>query len=435
MCVIIEKPAGVAFDEADIRAAATRNDDGFGYMYFDPATKRIVTKKGLITNNDDVVAEFKRLTPYHVAYHFRMKTHGKVCDEQAHPFQVLSRDRHGIDMYFMHNGIISDVGSTVDESDTQAFNRLILKPLLGSKPGMIKSAAFKKLIEKYIGTGNKLLFMYGDGKVIKFNESAGTTFKECWVSNTYSFSSARTTTGGNTASRYGYGGYDDEEDKWADYYNSYGSNRSSNVCQLPSTKSEFRLNGDPLAVGDKVYIWKRDDAKFFTEGTVKSISYNTAQISFKKVDGSTITTGFWLQDGESTYNRDLNIDTQEYYALAAQTEQDKQTIVKASEDKKKDTTTSPSSAEETIDDRTSIVKFGDTEIDASQRWAGSYVDLQMDWGGKTLEDLYVMSDQSKADWFNANTKQAFLCLLDLIEAAVEDLVDEQEDIEGDKAYG
>lgn len=264
MCVIIHKPKGKLFPEKDIRAAHKRNGDGFGFMFYHPEEKRIVTHKGLYTEPDEIIEAFRALKDYEAAFHFRFKTHGEISAAQAHPFQVAERQAHGTEIYFMHNGVISDVKEEGKESDTMAFNRSILQPMLTEKPSLIRVAATSILINKFIGMNNKLLFMYGRGEVTIINKQAGDTYEDCWVSNKHSF-------------------------------------------QPPVEQYPFRAHntarklfiGESVKEGDKAYVWQKDNPDFFVEGVIKQINFTSAEIIFTGIDGKKEDAYFDKDTGES----------------------------------------------------------------------------------------------------------------------------------------
>src|ERR1035437_3659673 len=107
MCVIIHKPKDKVIAEADCRGAASANPDGFGFMYYDKETDTIEANKACVKDAGKIVKIMNLLSAYDVCYHFRIKTHGTICDAQCHPFRVTNKKEHGEDIYMMHNGMIS----------------------------------------------------------------------------------------------------------------------------------------------------------------------------------------------------------------------------------------------------------------------------------------------------------------------------------------
>jgi hypothetical protein len=161
-----------------------------------------------------------------------MTTDGSNHLDNIHPYKVLSiDDGDSIDLYMMHNGIISEcrpaisyvggksfqnsynwkgsyldadyidadddtsvknggIQERVQPSDTQIFINEYLKPLLKQTPELLYTQSLQKLIKGFIGTGNKLIFLDSNSKVTIINENQGTQLPEtqggCWISNTYS---------------------------------------------------------------------------------------------------------------------------------------------------------------------------------------------------------------------------------------------------------
>lgn len=285
MCVIIHKPAGVEFPAEALANAHGNNPDGFGFMYYDQQIQRVVAKKTIKWTTEKIQEIVQSQKDIEACYHFRWKTHGVISDAQCHPFKILDKDRDGFDAYFMHNGVISGVKEETGESDTQAFNRIILKPLLAEKPSLIEQYAFQQLVEKFIGTGNKLCFMHSDGKVFKVNEDAGVEFEGCWVSNKYSFNksyrSKNTTTtpiGGhnkthNTTRSSGMVG-----GTATDYGNPGRGYRSSNVTNLLPGTTDFQ--GCLTQKGDKFIVLTQHDALWDGDGVVTSVNAWAVVIEF-----------------------------------------------------------------------------------------------------------------------------------------------------------
>jgi len=317
MCVIIHKPAGVGFEEDDIRCAETNNSDGFGYMYYDPERDKIIASKSTKTDIEDIIKIFERLKDYEACFHFRFKTKGEIIDSQCHPFKVLDKKKHGVDMYFMHNGTITNAGITGNESDTQAFNRNYLKPILSKKPSLLNTKAMQELIADFISRGSKLCFMYGKGRVVKINESAGAERNGCWVSNEYSFRTGYRSSKNTQATTRTYG----NNTTGNGYYNGGGNtgyatgNRgnanSSATSQggVNTSKKEEESNntgnekkeflGQEVSVGDSLWIWDHNSDSYTGDGEITELSHNCAVVKFKDEKGKEIEASFWYDDGTS----------------------------------------------------------------------------------------------------------------------------------------
>lgn len=183
MCLIIYNPNGSPMKTEYLRLAYENNPDGFGIMYADNG--RVIVNQGLFTL--DVIKELIRECrgkPY--AVHFRYKTRGKISAEMTHPFQVLSHEEDGEDLWMMHNGTFSFLKPEGDQSDTSLFAEKF-KPI-------IRELGTDVLFDKYhprrmgkkIGEMNKVLFMRGDGRVTVINSQQGFVENGKWYSNRYS---------------------------------------------------------------------------------------------------------------------------------------------------------------------------------------------------------------------------------------------------------
>jgi hypothetical protein len=105
----------------------------------------------------------------------------------SHPYQILSTQENGRDLWVMHNGpqlptpMIDD-----NKSDTHQFIKWILKPQLVNAPDLLYNNDWQEMLADTIGS-DKLLFL--DSKTEEFtiiNEQDGKTTDDMWLSNTYS---------------------------------------------------------------------------------------------------------------------------------------------------------------------------------------------------------------------------------------------------------
>ena len=173
MCLLIVKPAGATVPTEYLEEAADANPHGCGIAY--ATGRRVKVKKGAHWGADDLARHLDRIgadTP--ALIHFRWKTHGPQDRDNTHPFHLPGR------WAAAHNGIIT-IPTRTDESDTRAFLRLRVHPLLSA--GADLSAA---PIVQRIGAmvpGNKLAFLHGDGRWGIANEPAGDWEGGVWYSN------------------------------------------------------------------------------------------------------------------------------------------------------------------------------------------------------------------------------------------------------------
>ena len=185
MCLIIHVDKGLP-DVDLMKSAHVNNSMGFGLMYLDD-NNRVVTDKIMPKEYDDIDEVLSRHPQdIELGLHFRLSTAGKTNAEMAHPFQVLSYDKHGRDLWLMHNGprlpvpILED-----DKSDTWHFVKHMLYPILENNPDFIENDDFIRMLDRIIGS-EKLLLLDSHVGFIRVNENAGTKKDNMWLSNTYS---------------------------------------------------------------------------------------------------------------------------------------------------------------------------------------------------------------------------------------------------------
>lgn len=183
MCLIIYNSNGSPIKKEYLRTAYENNPDGFGIMYAENG--RVMVNQGLFSF--DVIKELvKELRGRSYALHFRFKTRGHITADMTHPFQILSKEEDGEDLWMMHNGTFSFLKPEGEQSDTALFAEKF-KPI-------IKELGTDVLFDKYhprrmgkkIGEMNKVLFMRGDGRVSVINSHQGFAEHGKWYSNRYS---------------------------------------------------------------------------------------------------------------------------------------------------------------------------------------------------------------------------------------------------------
>jgi len=172
----------------------TRNDDGLGIMYRENGRVKVAKSVG---TQDERFALFRehRDKPCW-AMHSRMRTHGEINEDNCHPYKIMDiDDGDPIDMYMMHNGVLSNAPS-IDkkQSDTWHYVEYILKPLIKNNANLFwDNDHINSLIQDHIGKTNKFLFMRSDDveyPVLILNHGAGVERNGMWLSNTYSIASS-----------------------------------------------------------------------------------------------------------------------------------------------------------------------------------------------------------------------------------------------------
>lgn len=166
----------------------SHNKDGVGVMYADGG--KLIVKKILPKTAKDFESLYnKEITGKFCAFHLRMKTHGDINLDNCHPYEVLNQQEHGIDLWLMHNGILS-TGNASDEtkSDTWHYIKNYLVPMLAKNPDFAFTEPFAEIVAEHIGSGNKFVLMDNTGRYQVINQNVGVQWGGLWLSNTYAWS-------------------------------------------------------------------------------------------------------------------------------------------------------------------------------------------------------------------------------------------------------
>jgi glutamine amidotransferase len=176
MCIIAAIPTKKQISKATLQRCWNNNQHGGGFMFTDG--KKIHTFKEM--------SSFKRYWKAFVharetypessfVCHFRISTHGKINEENCHPFLVNPK------LGFAHNGIIRNAPTSPNYSDTYMFNVTILQNLPSN---FLSNVSIQLLLQEYIGSGSKLAFLSYDNKITLINEKAGQWDENgVWFSN------------------------------------------------------------------------------------------------------------------------------------------------------------------------------------------------------------------------------------------------------------
>lgn len=187
MCIIAISPANTPIPSEKTRATMfRRNPDGAGFMF--PLNGRVHIEKGFMSFKamEDRLSELEKTIDFYetpIVFHYRITTHGGTKPGNTHPFPVTS-NRHMLKelktdavMGCAHNGIISCVKPKKGFSDTQEY---IVKRIAHLNKAFIHNKDKLKKIKKE--TNSKLVFLTGDGEIIKVGEFYD-DFDGCWYSN------------------------------------------------------------------------------------------------------------------------------------------------------------------------------------------------------------------------------------------------------------
>lgn len=189
MCVICVKPKGRELPTVkQITQMWRRNPDGAGFMYTHDGVLHI--EKGF-TDIMSFMYALEKVTEDDVAVlHFRISTQG-FNKEMTHPFVLSTKledmqalEWSGAPIGIAHNGIISLTTDhrELEYSDTALFITNYLTRIVRKKQDL-EDQYVQEIIERLIGTNNKLAILTEDGKytlIGKFTEVDG-----LWYSNTY----------------------------------------------------------------------------------------------------------------------------------------------------------------------------------------------------------------------------------------------------------
>lgn len=219
MCIAILNTKQTTLKKEILRNCWENNGDGAGILYIGTNKKLSVFKEMVSFDNfyTNYIEIKKKYGKNNMVLHFRISTHGRINETNCHPFLVSD------EVGFVHNGMIYDVPNSTEYSDTYMFNETILKNL---KDGFEYQETVLDMLETFIGSGSKLIFLNNDDHYAIVNEKAGHWNMGCWFSNSsYKQVNSYVDFGGIKKSKsslgYGYG-------SWGGYntYNNYGSGSS-----------------------------------------------------------------------------------------------------------------------------------------------------------------------------------------------------------------
>lgn len=196
MCLIIVSENGRSVNLPDLQVAYENNPDGAGVMWLE--NDRVMTKRIVPTNFDEVKELAWRAAGFPHAIHLRYCTRGTVTPDNSHPFVVLDKDSGDThDLTLMHNGTFtwltpSDIQKKNNESDTAIFAGRLQKNFRENVPSqkLIFENFFDKdvneKLSRRVSSWNKVVMLANDGRWVFLNKSSGIIRNEMWYSNDYS---------------------------------------------------------------------------------------------------------------------------------------------------------------------------------------------------------------------------------------------------------
>lgn len=194
MCVIIQRNKDIIVPFDKIKVACEINKDGYGFVINDRGKFDVIKHYDPKGNDPDKVMKLMEdAKDCNVALHLRFRTAGLTDLDNTHPYQVLNKDKDGVDLWFMHNGTLNEWKDiNKDYSDSRNLNDVVLKQLF--------KAAYDQYGEEYLNQvwlihatkalkGSTSAFTFNDslgGRLI-LGSSGSKEFEGWWASNEYSF--------------------------------------------------------------------------------------------------------------------------------------------------------------------------------------------------------------------------------------------------------
>jgi predicted glutamine amidotransferase len=180
MCIIGVIPKNSYISDKSIENCWKSNPDGAGFAYVTPENKIYVYKS--LKYNDFRqklrihLEKFIKTSPFII--HFRIGTHGKNDLSNCHPHII---DENNV---FCHNGILHDFGKhNSHKSDTVLFNENVLQKLNKRFVWRIGRNPQRYIIEKMIGSFNKMAFLNTRREVSILNTKQWVRDNKLWYSN------------------------------------------------------------------------------------------------------------------------------------------------------------------------------------------------------------------------------------------------------------
>ena len=155
LCIIASVPSGAQITEDQLSEMWNRNSDGGGVAYFvngEIQVEKDMKKESFIKTVLDVQTKYGDRD---ILVHMRIATHGAICLDNTHPFQVNSNT------VMAHNGILPDAfipPAKSELSDTRFFIEYFMKFIPVQK---LDDPYFQDMVDHMInqGYGNKLVFL------------------------------------------------------------------------------------------------------------------------------------------------------------------------------------------------------------------------------------------------------------------------------------
>lgn len=182
MCIIMCALGNVAPPREHLEQSCRNNPDGFGFAMVTErdGLRQLIVRKSMTSGNliDEFEDAFTRYGKSVVAwaFHARIATHGKVNEQNCHPFPV------GNQAVMFHNGVLPVYQAPTDpRTDSETFASDYL-PTLGGVPASWQAC---DVIGRFAGQ-SKLVFLEPQAEMplVIVNEDLGQWNGDIWYSNT-----------------------------------------------------------------------------------------------------------------------------------------------------------------------------------------------------------------------------------------------------------
>lgn len=273
MCIaILNSKAGGLISKETLNTCWQGNKDGAGMMW-------------AINDRLHIFKELKKFKKFYAEYekvrtenpdipivlHFRWATHGLKDMDNCHPYLVHEN------LGFVHNGIITGVAHSKTKSDTAIFNEVILQKL---PKNFVRYEGNRRLIRRFIGDSNKLIFMNNKSRWRIINEEAGVWDNYNWFSNRgYKSHSSTCYKGTGCYSNYDYSVSSFDKNETVDFEERY---------QWNSQKGHYELKPEWVGRGSTYYGGTQSKSKIVKPaGIVPPATVVTPPTLFKNINSST----------------------------------------------------------------------------------------------------------------------------------------------------
>jgi hypothetical protein len=135
--------------------------------------------------------------------HFRIATHGAVCEDNSHPFPLKGGGA------MIHNGMLDIAGIPSGYSDSKYFANNVISKLPSN---WYRTPHWPEYVDDMIGKGNKIVCLYPDALVV-IGEARGNWKEGIWYSNLSGHTSFQHSL--PVARSYTYGDYEDYGEMYA----------------------------------------------------------------------------------------------------------------------------------------------------------------------------------------------------------------------------